>query len=94
NDVEVSYQDYAQNFRGGDYGVQNKSFVKVREISAGYTIPSKVLRKTAIRNASVSLTAQNVFMWTKFKFSDPDVDDENLNSPSQRIIGINIKLGF
>lgn len=94
NDGEVSYQDYAQNFRGGDYGVQNKSFVKVREISAGYTIPSKVLRKTAIRNASVSLTAQNVFMWTKFKFSDPDVDDENLNSPSQRIIGINIKLGF
>lgn len=94
NDAKVSYQDYAQKFRGGGFGVQKKSFIKVREISAGYNVPTKVLGKTGIKNASVALTAQNVFLWTKFKFSDPDVDDENLNSPSQRVLGVNIKLGF
>ena len=94
NDVKVSYQDYAQKFRGGDFGVQKKSFIKVREISAGYNVPAKALGKTGIKNASIALTAQNVFLWTKFKFSDPDVDEENLNSPSQRILGVNIKLGF
>jgi hypothetical protein len=94
NDVEVSYQDYTQNFRGGDMGIMDKSFIKVREISAGYRFPSKLLGKTGIKNASIALTAQNMFLWTNFKFSDPDVDDENLNSPSQRIVGINLKLGF
>lgn len=94
NDVAVSYQDYAQNFRGGDFGVQKKTFVKVREISAGYRLPSKFFGKSGIKSASVSLTAQNVFLFTRFKFSDPDVDDENLNSPSQRVVGINFKVGF
>ena len=94
NDVQVSYQDYAQNFRGGDMGIQKKSFVKVREISAGYRIPARILGKTGIKNASVSLTAQNVFLFTNFTYSDPDVDDENLNAPAQRMIGLNIKLGF
>ena len=94
NDAPVSYQDYAQNFRGGDEGILSESFVKVREISAGYRFPAKVLGKAGIKNASVALTAQNVFLWTKFKFSDPDIDTENLNAPSQRIIGVNIKLGF
>lgn len=94
NDTEVSYQNYAQNFRGGDYGVQKKTFVKVREISVGYRFPVTMLAKSGIKNASVSLTAQNLFLFTAFKFSDPDVDDENLNSPSQRMLGINFRVGF
>lgn len=94
NDVQVSYQNYAQNFRGGDYGVQSKTFAKLREISVGYRFPTELLGRAGIKNASVSLTAQNVALWTNFKFSDPDVDNENLNSPSQRILGLNVKLGF
>lgn len=94
NDKAVSYQAYAQQFRGGDFGIQKKSFVKLREISAGYRIPASVLGKSGIKSASVALTAQNVFLFSNFKFSDPDVDTENLNSPSQRMLGINFKLGF
>jgi TonB-linked SusC/RagA family outer membrane protein len=94
NDTKVSYQDYAQNFRGGDRGIQKKSFVKVRELSVGYRFPAAKLAHKGIKNASVSITAQNLFLFTKFKFSDPDVDDENLNSPSQRMIGVNFKVGF
>ena len=94
NDVEVSYQDHTQKFRGGDMGIQNESFIKLREISAGYRIPAKMLGKSGIKNASVSITAQNLYMWTKFKFSDPDLDTENLNAPAARMIGFNIKVGF
>jgi len=68
--------------------------VKIREMSLGYKVPASVLGKSGIRNASVSVTAQNLFLFTKFRFSDPDVDDENLNSPSQRMVGINFRVGF
>jgi len=96
NDVPVNYQDYEQAISGSDkeHGVQNQGFVKVREISLGYNLPAKLLSKTSIKNASISLTGQNVLLFTKFKFSDPDIFTENLNSPSQRMIGLNIRLGF
>lgn len=94
NDVAVSYQDYTQKFRAGDYGVQKKSFVKIREMSLGYKLPSSFLSRYSIRSASVALTAQNLFLFTKFRFSDPDVDTENLNSPSQRMLGMNLRVNF
>ena len=96
NDVEVGYQDYAQqlNARGYEHGLKNPSFFKVREISIGYKIPASVLGKTGIKTASLSLTAQNVFLWTNFTASDPDLGAENINAPSQRMLGLNIKLGL
>lgn len=96
NDVPVGYQEYEQWISGGgNHGYMNESFVKLREVSVGYSIPAKLLsRKGVIKNATVSLTAQNVLLLTGFKFSDPDRDTENLNSPSQRMVGFNIKLGF
>ncbi len=94
NDVPINYQDYAQWFRGGDAGAQSKSFFKLRELSIGYRFPETAFGKSGIKNASVSLTAQNLFLWTNFTNGDPDVDAEDLNSPSQRMIGINFKIGF
>ncbi|MBO9618021.1 MAG: SusC/RagA family TonB-linked outer membrane protein [Niabella sp.] len=97
NDVAVGYQAYMQELNNTDsyeHGLKSQSFVKLREIALGYKIPSRLYSKTGIKNASVSLTAQNVFLWTKFTFSDPDLGNENLNAPSQRMLGLNIKLGL
>lgn len=94
NDVEVGYQNYAQKFRGGDRGIQNESFIKLREMSLGYSLPSSVVSKLGLKKASFSVTGQNLYMWTNFKFSDPDRDTEDLNSPSQRMVGFNIRLGL
>lgn len=97
NDVTVGYQSFMRELNNTDsyeHGLKNQSFVKLREISVGYKIPSAVYSRTGIKNASVSLTAQNVFLWTKFTFSDPDLGNENLNAPSQRMLGLNIKLGL
>lgn len=94
NDVQVGYQDFAQQFRGGDKGIQNQSFVKLRELSLGYNFPAQFLGKLGLKKASFSVTGQNLWMWTDFKYSDPDVFTENLNSPSQRMVGFNIKVGL
>jgi TonB-linked SusC/RagA family outer membrane protein len=94
NDVQVGYQDFAQSFRGGDMGIQKETFIKLREVSLGYNFPAKLANKIGARSASFSITGQNLLLLTDFKFSDPDVDDENLNSPSSRMIGFNFKVGF
>jgi hypothetical protein len=96
NDVQVSYQAYAQslNDEGWEHGLKNPSFVKLREISIGYNFSPELISKIGFKTASVSLTGQNVLMWTKFPFADPDVGDTDLNSPSQRMLGLNIKIGL
>lgn len=94
NDVKVGYQTYARSYRGGDRGIQDKTFLKLRELTLGYSIPQKVLSKIGLKRGAIAVTGQNLFMWTNFKYSDPDVNSEDLNSPSQRIVGFNIKLGL
>ena len=95
NDVQVGYQNYAQDFRGGNQGIFSESFVKLRQLSIGYSLPTKTLKNVpGIKSASVSITGQNLLLITKFKFSDPDIDTENLNAPSQRMVGVDIRLGF
>ncbi|UPK72295.1 SusC/RagA family TonB-linked outer membrane protein [Chitinophaga filiformis] len=95
NDIPVSYQAYTRKW-GNSYenGVMKKSFVKVREISLGYRVPQTWFGHSGIKNASVALTGQNLFLFTRFKYSDPDVDTENMNAPAQRMVGFNVKVGF
>lgn len=95
NDVPVSYQSYMRSWGNSyEHGVMNKGFVKLREVSLGYRVPDKVLGKSGIKNASFTITGQNLLLFTKFKYSDPDIDNENMNAPSQRLVGFNVKLGF
>lgn len=96
NDIPVSYQEYMRLWGNSWEGrIHDQTFVKLRELSITYNFPTRLIHKKVIKNASVSLTGQNLFLWTKdFKYSDPDVGSEDMNAPSQRMIGINIKLGF
>jgi TonB-linked SusC/RagA family outer membrane protein len=90
----ISYEDYSRNYRGvQDYFTQ--TFFKLRELSLTYNIPSKFIKHIGMKNASIGFVGQNMLLWTKeWKFSDPDVDGDNLNSPSIRYMGFNVKANF
>lgn len=94
NNTSASYETYARRFGDGKFGATDATFVKLRELSIGYNVPKVFSEKIGMSSASISLTAQNVFLWTKdFKFADPDSNsDSDLTSPSQRFVGLNVKL--
>jgi TonB-linked SusC/RagA family outer membrane protein len=94
NDTPVSYQDYARRYRDGRDGAADPTFFKLRELSIGYSMPKEVLRSVGLNSLEIALTANNVFLWTKeFRFADPDWNsDSDLTSPSQRFVGINVKM--
>ncbi|MDR6197701.1 SusC/RagA family TonB-linked outer membrane protein [Siphonobacter sp. SORGH_AS_0500] len=96
NETKVSYQDYARRYGDGTRGVTNATFLKLREVSIGYSLPAAVAQRIGVRSAMLSLTSQNVWMWTKsFRFADPDkADDTQLTSPSVRYLGANLQLTF
>jgi TonB-linked SusC/RagA family outer membrane protein len=90
----ISYEDYSRNYRGvQDYFTQ--TFFKLRELSLIYNIPTKFIKHVGMKNASIGFVGQNMLLWTKeWKFSDPDVGSDNLNSPSVRYMGFNVKANF
>lgn len=96
NDIPVSYQEYIRLWKNSWEGrIFDQTFVKLREVSISYNIPSRYLANSFLSNASFALTGNNLLLWTKeFKYSDPDRGTENLNAPSQRMIGFNVKVGF
>lgn len=94
NTTNVSYETLVRNYRGtqDDY---KQTFFKLREVSLIYNLPSKYSKTLGMKNASVGFVGQNMLLWTKeWKFSDPDVNGDNLNSPSIRYMGFNVKVNF
>jgi len=103
NDVAVTYKSYTENLhKGTAWGgaaspldVYSTTFLKIREMSLTYFVPRTLSSKIGAKDISVSAVGQNVFLWAKeFKYSDPDGGSENFADPSQRYIGLNLKLGF
>lgn len=100
NDTEVSYESYIRTYEpwSGNavhQNVRKTTFFKLRELSITYSLPNSILEKTKIKGASIGFVGNNLFMWAKeFKYSDPDVDSDNLSSPSMRYLGFNIKLNL
>lgn len=95
NDQTVSYEAYWKSAYGGRRNLWDETFVKLREVAVSYTVPQTITSRLKASKASVGLTGQNLFLWTKeYKFSDPDTGKEDLNSPSMRYVGFNINLTF
>ncbi|WP_456088233.1 SusC/RagA family TonB-linked outer membrane protein [Parabacteroides sp.] len=97
NDVAVSYETYMRSYNGSERKsnfLKSKTFFKLRELSLSYRLPKKYCTHL-VKGAEIALVGQNLLIWTKdFKFSDPDVDTENINSPSIRYVGANLKFNF
>lgn len=102
NDVVTSYEGYMKIYNGAGnvwsakhQHILDQTFIKLRELSLTYDIPKALCHKLRLDGASVSFIGSNLLMWTKeFKYSDPDVSSDNLNSPSLRMLGCNVKLNF
>ena len=62
--------------RGIAEGVMyDASFVKLRELTIGYTIPDKFFGKLPVRGATISFVGRNLFLWDNV----PHVDPENMS---------------
>lgn len=93
-----------ENARGNsDRWIEDGSFLRLRNVELGYSLPSKLISKANISNARLYVSAQNLFTITKYSGLDPDVVGANANLepgvdngnyPSSRIISFGLSVGF
>jgi hypothetical protein len=58
--------------RGSDYFIENGSYVKLKNIQLGYTLPKNLSGKLKLRNMRVYLQGQDLFTITKYSGADPE----------------------
>jgi TonB-linked SusC/RagA family outer membrane protein len=84
-------------------GVRDSDYMRLRQLSIGYNIPSSVLEGTFIQSASVSLIGKNLFFLSNdVENVDPESAYNSNNSqglefsgmPVPRTIGFNVNLKF
>ncbi|GAB3774571.1 SusC/RagA family TonB-linked outer membrane protein [Spirosoma horti] len=94
---------YEQDYIGRVYGqaeasLISRSFAKLREVIIGYTLPSTMLSRLGVKQASVSIVGRNLLYFAERK--DIDLDQfvtggaSSLQTPTTRRYGINLNLTF
>lgn len=108
NTVEVDPQTYWQNVggRGSLYAEEflyDGSFIKLRELTVGYTLPEKIVGNTFINSVRVSLVGRNLFIL--YKNTDGFDPESTFNAgnaqgieafafPSTRSVGFNVNISL
>ena len=59
--------------------IEDGSFIRLKNISLGYTFPKDLIRRARIENIRAYISAQNVITWTDYSGYDPEIGSFNQN---------------
>ncbi len=65
--------DPNQNSRISDRFIEDGSYLRLKSLTLGYTIPQRLTKKAAMSNVRVYVSGQNLFTLTKYKGIDPEI---------------------
>jgi hypothetical protein len=65
------------NDRFSDRFVEDGSYIRMRNIQLGYTLPASRLKRLSLSAVRFYVTAQNLFTITKYKGFNPDIGAQN-----------------
>jgi len=57
-----------------DWAVEDGAFLRVNNISIGYTLPKAFVQKLQMQNVRIYFTGYNLYCFTKYSGADPEVD--------------------
>ena len=58
--------------RGSDFFIEDGSYIKLKTLTLGYTLPEKLLKTLHLGSARVYFQAQNLFTLTNYTGADPE----------------------
>lgn len=75
------------------YFVYNGDYLRVKNVSIGYTLPDQITNALKGLQVRIFATATNLFTFTDFKFGDPEVTSFT-SYPMQRVISTGLNINF
>lgn len=89
------YADPNNNNRASNRFIEDGSFVRLKNVTLGYTLPNNLLNKAYISGARLYLSCQNLYTLTKYSGFDPEISGvDSGNYPFTRTISFGIDVKF
>lgn len=85
----LDYSD-TRNEQYSDFWVASKAYLKIRNITLGYTLPSQWTKVAYMDRVRVYGSLENFFTFSKWKGYDPEVSGVTYPTMRQAVIGINV----
>ncbi len=65
--------DSSDNWTSSDLYIYDGSYMRLKNIELGYTVPQKITQKVLINSLRVYVSAENLFTFTKYHGFDPEI---------------------
>lgn len=89
------------NQLASDYYVESGTFLRINNLTVGYTFPDALLKKARISSARAFITSQNLFTLKKYSGFTPELPGDPISSgielsayPTTRTVAIGLNVGF
>lgn len=90
------YGDPNQNSRVSDRYIEDGSYLKIKNVNLGYTLPKTVFGQN-FNSVKIFVSAQNLVTWTKYSGFDPEVPVNGIDNgtyPITRTVSLGLNIGF
>ena len=74
--------------------MRDGSFLRLKQVEMGYTLPARLTQKVGISNFRLYLSGSNLLCWSNFKLWDPEMAGDGLGYPVQRVFNLGVNLNF
>ncbi|MDR1682639.1 MAG: TonB-dependent receptor [Candidatus Symbiothrix sp.] len=96
--------DFNRNNRMSDRFIEDGSYLRIQNLSLGYTVPVSLTKKIGIQSLKVLVNVQNLYTFTKYSGYDPEIGAYNQgvllqnidrgHYPSPRSFTFGLNVGF
>ncbi|HEY6954295.1 MAG TPA: SusC/RagA family TonB-linked outer membrane protein, partial [Flavisolibacter sp.] len=91
------FNDPNKNTRVSDRFIEDGSYIRIKNVTIGYTLPKALSAKAKLSSARIYLSGQNLFTFTNYTGFDPEVGVNGVDLsvyPVTRTISAGLNLNF
>jgi len=90
----VNRNDIANNIQTSTWWMRDGSFLRLKSLEIGYTLPKSITERMKLSNCRIYLNGLNLLTFSHFDYWDPEQGGNAFNYPIQKVfnVGININL--
>lgn len=84
----------ANNLQPSSWWLRDGSFIRLKSLEVGYTLPKNILKSLKISNCRFYFNGLNLVTWSPFKMWDPELGGNGFAYPIQKVfnLGVNVNL--
>ncbi|MDR1860594.1 MAG: TonB-dependent receptor [Bacteroidales bacterium] len=84
----------SNNQQTSTWFMRDGAFLRLKTAEIGYTLPANLVNRVRFSNVRVYVSGSNLLMFSRFKMWDPEMGDNGLAYPLQRVYNVGINIEF